>query len=149
MYKWYAARKENETYLKFGHYNVFESLPETEGKNGFFMRLLFEGPTIFLKKLHCHISTLSSKKGYEPHVDDYDVSIVILEGEVETLGKRVGPNSIIYYAAGEPHGMYNPGEVTAKYIVFEFQGHPSILVRFIEHVASMIIRFHKNILSRL
>lgn len=135
MYKWYANRKENGTVLKFGHYNVFESLPETEGENGFFTSLLFEGSTAFLKKLHCHISTLSPKMGYEPHDDDYDVSIVIFEGEVETLGKRVGPQSVIYYAAGEPHGMYNPGEVAAKYIVFEFHGHPSILVKIIERFA--------------
>jgi len=87
--------------------------------------------------------------GYEPHGDDYDVSIVILEGEVETLGKRVGPHSVIYYAAREPHGMYNPGEVAAKYIVFEFHGHPSILIRIIARFASMIIRIFENTLSRL
>jgi mannose-6-phosphate isomerase-like protein (cupin superfamily) len=145
MYKWYAHSKENKAALKFGHYNVFESLSKTEGKKGFCTRLLFEGPTVFLKKLHCHITSLSPQTGYEPHVDDYDVSIIVLEGEVETLGKRVGPHSVIYYAAGKPHGMYNPGEVTAKYIVFEFHGHPSILVRIIKRLASMVVRLSKKI----
>ena len=126
MYKWHAHNKENKAALKFGHFNMFESLSETESKDGFDWRLLFEGPTNFLKKLHCHVSKLSPQKGYEAHADDYDVSIVVFEGEVETLGKRVGPHSVIYYAAGEPHGMYNPGEVTAKYLVFEFHGHPSL-----------------------
>jgi uncharacterized cupin superfamily protein len=149
MYKWYARSKENKVALKFGHYNVFGSLPGKKGKDGFFTHLLFEGATVFLKKLHCHISTLSPQTGYEPHDDDYDVSIVVLEGEVETLGKRVGPLSVIFYAAGEPHGMYNPGEVTAKYIVFEFHGHEPILVRIIKRFASMVIRLCKNILFRL
>jgi hypothetical protein len=27
---------------------------------------------------------------------------------------------VILYAAGEPHGMHNPGRTTAKYVVFEF-----------------------------
>jgi uncharacterized cupin superfamily protein len=147
MYRWYANRKGNGAALKFGHYNVFELLPNIEGKGGFFTRMLFEGPTDFLKKLHCHISTLSPKMGYEPHEDDYDVSIVTLEGEVETLGKRVGPHNIIYYAAGEPHGMYNPGDVTAKYLVFEFHGYPSLLFRIMRRLASIIIRLRKKVLS--
>ena len=41
---------------------------------------------------------------------------------METLGQRVGPHSVIFCPAGEPHGIRNPGEVVAKYIVFEFHG---------------------------
>ena len=44
----------------------------------------------------------------------------MLEGEIETLGERVRPHGVIHYTAGEPHGMHNPGEVPATYIVFEF-----------------------------
>lgn len=147
MYKWYANYIEKKAMQKFSCYNGFKSFSNMVGKGDFCTNLLFEGPTAFLKKLHCHISTLSPQKGYEPHADDYDVSIVVLEGEVETLGKRVCPYNIIYYAAGEPHGMYNPGEVTAKYIVFEFHGHPSIPMRIIERFVSIINRFCKNALS--
>jgi hypothetical protein len=50
------------------------------------------------------------------------VAIVVLEGEVATLGKRVGPHSVIFYRSGEPHGIRNPGESLAKYVVFEFHG---------------------------
>ena len=45
---------------------------------------------------------------------------MVLEGEIETLGERVGAHSVIFYPAGEPHGMRNPGEAVAKYVVFEF-----------------------------
>ncbi len=47
---------------------------------------------------------------------------------MEPLGRRVGPHGLIFYAVGEPHGMHNPGDVTAKYVVFEFQGRPNHLV---------------------
>jgi redox-sensitive bicupin YhaK (pirin superfamily) len=55
-------------------------------------------------------------------VDAYDVAIIVLEGEVETLGQRVAPHGVIFYAAGEAHGLSNPGTTTARYLVFEFHG---------------------------
>jgi hypothetical protein len=58
--------------------------------------------------------------GYAPHVDAYDVAILVLEGTVETLGQTCGPNTVIFYAAGESHGMRNVGPIPARYIVWEF-----------------------------
>jgi hypothetical protein len=63
---------------------------------------------------------LPAGKGYEAHIDPYDVAIILLEGEVETLGTRVSPTGVIFYGAGETHGMWNPGHTIAKYLVFEF-----------------------------
>lgn len=122
MFKWYAPLCMREEKLNFGQFNALDSFHETESKAGFHSQLIFQGKTGCLNKLHCHISTLSPGAGYKPHVDAYDVAIIVLEGEVETLGKRVGPYSVIFYAAGEPHGMSNPTNVKAKYIVFEFHG---------------------------
>jgi hypothetical protein len=34
----------------------------------------------------------------------------------------VGPHSIIFYAGGDPHSIHNPGDVSARYVVFEFHG---------------------------
>jgi hypothetical protein len=68
------------------------------------------------------VTTLQPGAGYEPHVDAYDVGIVVLDGTIETLGERVEPHGVVYYAGGEPHGMHNPGDVPAVYLVFEFQG---------------------------
>ena len=34
----------------------------------------------------------------------------------------MGPNGVIFYAAGEMHGMRNVGEAQARYLVFEFRG---------------------------
>lgn len=65
---------------------------------------MIDGGTQYLRKLHSHITTLQPGSGYPPHEDAYDVAILVLRGSVETLGQRVGPNSVIFYAAGEPHG---------------------------------------------
>jgi quercetin dioxygenase-like cupin family protein len=120
MFKWYSNRSLSESGIPFGHFCIFNPAVDSEDDDGFGAGLVFEGPTTYLRKLHCHTSALSPGAGYEPHVDAYDVGIVVIEGEVETLNERVGPHGVIFYPGGEPHGMYNPGNVTAKYVVFEF-----------------------------
>jgi uncharacterized RmlC-like cupin family protein len=82
--------------------------------------LLFERPTSYLSKLHAHATTLQPGAGYDTHVDDYDVAIVLLSGKVETLGVVAEAHGVIYYAAGEPHGIRNVGDGPASYLVFEF-----------------------------
>lgn len=85
-------------------------------------RLLFEGPTHYLRQLQCHRSSVPPGAGYEPHADAYDVAIVTLDGTIETLGQRVGPNSLIWYPMGSRHGLRNVGDDDAHYVVFEFHG---------------------------
>jgi quercetin dioxygenase-like cupin family protein len=122
MFKWHAESKKNDSALAFGLFDTFDATNNPEVEQGFSTRLLFEGSTDCLRKLHCHTSALAPGAGYDPHIDDYDVAIVILEGEVETLDERVGPHGVINYAAGEPHGIRNPMEAKARYVVFEFHG---------------------------
>ena len=112
--------RKNDKVLPFNLFNSFDFLKDTQDEKGFRPRLVVQGQTNYLNKFHCHTSTLSPKAGYEPHDDSYDVVIIVLEGEVETLGQCVGPCGVIFYAAGEPHGIRNPGDITAKYLVFEF-----------------------------
>jgi MoaA/NifB/PqqE/SkfB family radical SAM enzyme/quercetin dioxygenase-like cupin family protein len=122
MFKWYTpTSKRNPKALYFGHYKILDSLKYNEGKEGFAAHTLFEGPSAYLTRLHCHTSILAPQAGYKPHKDPYDVAIIVLEGEVETLSQRFQPHSMIFYPAGERHGMFNPGSVPAKYVVFEFQ----------------------------
>lgn len=127
MFKWIDRNAEEQCHptLSFGRYNYRENAEiETveTGQKDFSYDKHFEGQTLFLQKLHCHFSTLLPGGGYAPHVDPYDVALVILEGQVETLGVTFLPHSVIFYAAGEPHGIRNTGNVEAKYLVFEFHG---------------------------
>jgi quercetin dioxygenase-like cupin family protein len=122
MFKWYTPNPQpNPKALYFGHYKIDDSLAHHEDKQGFSAHTLFEGPSKYLTRLHCHTSILSPGAGYKPHVDSYDVAIIVLEGEVETLNGRFTPHSVIFHPAGKRHGILNPGTVPARYVVFEFQ----------------------------
>lgn len=120
MFRWSAGVRRTDPVLGYGLFDPFEHGSTDESADGFSPQLVFEGPTRFLRKLHCHATTLSAGRGYDSHVDEHDVVIVVLEGEVETLGRRVLPHGVVFYAAGEPHAMHNPGRTAAKYVVFEF-----------------------------
>jgi quercetin dioxygenase-like cupin family protein len=120
MFKWRGHDAFHRERLPFGQYRAFDrtqAVPE-----GFHPKVLFEGPTAYLQRLHCHASTLTPGAGYEAHADPYDVVIVVLEGEIATLGGRVGPFGVVYCPEGVEHGMSNPGSIPAKYLVFEFEG---------------------------
>jgi len=58
--------------------------------------------------------------GYDPHVDDHDVAIIVLEGLLETQGRTFGPNAFLLHSAGATHGVRNVGKEPARYLVFEF-----------------------------
>ena len=121
LLRWQSGSGANPP-LGFGRFDAAAPVAPPTREKGFRAQLLFEGPTAKLRKFHCHISTLLPGASYSPHVDAHDIAIVVLEGEVETLGERAKPCSVIFYPAGESHGMTNPGSSIARYLVFEFHG---------------------------
>jgi uncharacterized cupin superfamily protein len=144
MFKWRARYEENDDTLAFDLFDMLDTAGDSKIEKDYRTRLVFEGPTHYLKRLQCHASALPAGMGYAAHIDDYDVAVVVLEGEVETLGKRVGPCGVIFYAAGKPHGMHNPGMSTAKYIVFEYQGYKTMYVRrLVKVVMSFLTKFNR------
>ena len=121
MFKWYNKDvNQIGDPLFFQRHTVYDALNQLSEESGFKTKVLFEGPTLNLDKLHCHVSILSPQSGYRAHVDPYDVAILVLEGKVKTMGLIAKPYDLIFYPAGDPHGMYNPGDQYAKYVVFEF-----------------------------
>jgi uncharacterized cupin superfamily protein len=124
MFKWATDHRDDAKCLD--HLVVSppdcDSAVRPDAKSAFVRTRLLHGETKYLRRLHSHISSLQPGAGYAPHVDAYDVAIVVLEGTVETLGKRVGPRGVIFYAAGESHGMRNVGDAPALFVVFEFHG---------------------------
>jgi len=127
MLKWMSEPTGITDPLSFGVFSPFETpaAVAATGAHPFQTHRLLKGHTRWLRRLRCHSTVLASRAGYEPHADAYDVIILVLEGRVETLGKEVGPNGVIFYAAGEQHGIHNPGEAMARYLVFEFHGQQS------------------------
>jgi uncharacterized cupin superfamily protein len=148
MLKWHASSAGTDSLLPFGHFRPFEETHDSETPTGFQTRRIFEGATAYLHKLHCHATTLAPGAGYEPHVDAYDVAIIVMEGEVETLGERVGPHGVIFYRAGEAHGMSNPGQTTAKYLVFEFHGHRTGMAGALPKTHPLLVKLRPTVLKR-
>jgi len=118
--EWFNRRRTYSSASK--RFGVFHIDFDKEVTDGFVSRLVFREPTRYLKKLQCHTTVATPGRGQEPHIDTYDVVLIVLEGEVETLGDRAGAHDVILYAAGEPHGMFNAGQKTARLVAFEFHG---------------------------
>ena len=129
MFKWVSEQINSNETLDMS----IVQLPQKQkpyshpGKNGFAPVPLLDASTEYLRKLHCHITTLEPGSGYPPHADAYDVVIVVLSGRIKTLGKKIGANGVIFYATGKAHGMKNVGTSPAVYLVFEFHGCYSVL----------------------
>jgi quercetin dioxygenase-like cupin family protein/mannose-6-phosphate isomerase-like protein (cupin superfamily) len=128
MFKWSAPAAATESPMAasiFEHEAQIDALePAPIAK-----RVLFEQATQLLGQLHAHLTTLQPGAGYDAHADPYDVAIVLFSGEVETVGERVRPLGLIYYSAGEVHGMRNVGTTPASYLVFEFHSPGTVALR--------------------
>jgi len=124
MFKWRSSLNNNAKSLPAVPVQFLsgETLPDNPSGRIFFAKRVLEGNTRYLRKLHSHVTTLLPGGGYHPHADPYDVAILMLQGTVESLGRRVDPLSIIYYASGDQHGIRNVGVTPAVYLVFEFHG---------------------------
>ena len=134
MYKWRGRRRKqflirriigwlrrHGPRLPTGVFDVRPDMADRPDKP-YAKSLIFEGPTVWLGRLHCHLSHLQPGAGYAPHADRYDVAIVLLSGSIETGGKVLKERGIAYFGKGEQHGMRNPGSIPATYLVFELAG---------------------------
>ena len=124
MFKWRAAASGAAEPLGASvfHHGTFAPPGDPRSAGSSPIVRIFEQATAQLCKLHAHLTTLQPGAGYDPHVDRYDVAILVLAGKVETLGEVVEPHGLIYYSAGTAHGMRNVGSTPARYLVFEFHG---------------------------
>ncbi len=122
MFKWSSSSGYRGRLLPFGEFESNASGGGDEVGAGFSARLVFEGRTRHLRKVHCHVTRLVPGGGYELHTDAHDVAIVLLEGRTETLGERITAPCVVFCASGEPHGIRNVGDNRARYLVFEFHG---------------------------
>jgi mannose-6-phosphate isomerase-like protein (cupin superfamily) len=121
MLKWRSGLSHQES-MEYGKFDTDDQNRSKTLSSGMSLSVLFEGKTKYLNKLHCHMTILEKGSGYAPHVDNHDVVMIILEGEVEINKKRLKKNGIAIHPAGYSHGIKNIGENTARYIVFEFHG---------------------------
>lgn len=119
MFKWRAPSLGGEDPLPWSVHEFARAM-EQSSEESFATTKVFEGPTSFLTTLHAHTSVVQPRGGYAAHVDGHDVAIVLHSGKVETLGRVIEGPAVIYYSAGESHGLWNVGSEPARYLVFEF-----------------------------
>ena len=124
-------------------------------------RVIFESPTSYLTKLHAHETLLRPGAGYAAHADEHDVAIIVKSGKIHTAGREIGPRGIVFFPAGELHGMLNPGTEPAHYLVFEFHGpndaliaptrhrRPSQMRKWISQVKNLLRRLKRSIVQHL
>lgn len=149
MFKWRGGVAATEEPLPARIF-AYESAVVPAEPKPMAQKLLFQQATHSLNKLHAHLTTLQPGAGYEAHADPYDVAIVLLSGEIETVGKRVGPLGVIYYSTGELHGIRNVGATPATYLVFEFHSPltPAALKQHLKkHGKSRLRRFLRRIVK--
>lgn len=123
MIKWIGDPTGASAPLGFRRFRCEEPADQ---QPGFRVHRLFDGPTGWLHRLECHVSTMAPGAGYPPHADAHDVAMVMLDGTLESLGQRLTPHGVFFYAAGELHGAGNPGPAAARYLVFEFHALPTV-----------------------
>ncbi len=86
------------------------------------VRSIYRGPTVTLKELEMHITTLNAgETSHAPHKHPNEELVLIKEGTVETLSngewKKLGPGSIIFNASNQVHGLRSVGPGPATYFV--------------------------------
>ncbi|HEX2861510.1 MAG TPA: cupin domain-containing protein [Lacunisphaera sp.] len=82
-------------------------------------------PTATLREFECHISTLNPNlASHPPHTHPQEELIILRDGELDVhingVNTRVGPGSLFFFAANDPHAVRNPGDKPATYFVFNF-----------------------------
>jgi quercetin dioxygenase-like cupin family protein len=87
-------------------------------------RIVFDGPTVKLAELECHITTLNpGQTSGAPHQHTNEELAIVSEGTVEVIindrKQTVGKGSVFYFAPQDKTGIRNPGATPAVYTVIE------------------------------
>lgn len=89
-------------------------------------RMVFDGSTTTLDKLHCHITTLNpgEKSGAQPTHHLQEEIMIVKEGQVEANwdghAQTAGPGSVIFFASGATTMLRNAGSTPCTYVVLYY-----------------------------
>ena len=108
MFRWHGALSGSSAPL------------QTSITRGFSPGPVFEAPTAFLRRLHCHHTRMTKGAGYAAHRDDHDGALVLLRGRFRTGGRTVRAPAVVFNPVGEWHDVRGMDDPPAEYVVFEF-----------------------------
>lgn len=82
-------------------------------------------PTATLATFESHVSTLlPGRASHAPHTHPQEEVIILRDGTLDVFvngtTRRVGPGSLFFFAANDPHAVQNPGPEPATYVVLNF-----------------------------
>jgi mannose-6-phosphate isomerase-like protein (cupin superfamily) len=88
-------------------------------------RTVFDGPTVTLNEINCHITTLNpGEVSGAPRLHVQEEVTIVKEGTIEATwdghSQTVGPGSVIFFASGATTQLRNPGKVPATYTVIYY-----------------------------
>lgn len=101
---------------------VYEDLPVSP-QGGGKQRPFFDGKADAGVAISLHETELPPGGApHPPHHHVHDEIVVVREGVLEVTisgqSKRLGPGSVAFMAANDPHGVRNAGTTTARYYIF-------------------------------
>lgn len=112
-----AGQEPNVTSLAYR----FEELPaRSNGPN--VTRPILNGITPGGAHLEAHETELApGKEPHPPHRHKHEEMVIVYEGEVEFTvagrSKRLGPGGVAFAASNDEHGLRNPTDSRARYVV--------------------------------
>ncbi len=100
----------------------YEDLPVTHNKNGGEGRAVVKAKLVTGEEIELHQSMLPvGQMPHPPHRHNNSEFIVLREGRIAYLtdgaSQIVNVGDMIYTASNKPHGMFNLGDVPARYFV--------------------------------
>jgi quercetin dioxygenase-like cupin family protein len=90
------------------------------------VRNLFRTPTMLLRELECHVTTLNpGESPHPPHQHRAEEMLILKEGILEArlvdTVTRIGAGSVLFVASNELHGWTNVGDAPATYHVIQWK----------------------------
>jgi quercetin dioxygenase-like cupin family protein len=84
-----------------------------------------DGPTATFARFESHVTTLlPGRLSHAPHQHPQEELIILRDGTLDVtingVTTRVGPGSLLFFAANDFHNVQNVGDTPATYFVFNF-----------------------------
>ncbi len=91
-------------------------------------RDVFDGPTATLASLECHVTTVNPGEApHAAHRHPDEELLFVKEGTIEVtvngVVREAGPGAVVFFAAGDLHGLRNTGSTPATYYVLRIVPH--------------------------
>ncbi len=112
----------------------FDETLGDDPEEGWKARHLFDGRTVDLDKVNCHVSVLSPGHcPHTPHAHEREEVLMVLDGEAEIVladspdgdpvhVERLEPGSVSYYPGGQHHTIRNASDAPVTYLMIDWIG---------------------------